>query len=130
MVEDRLRCSRNVIDQKGNMGESRGIRLEVRVLRHGSILKDLQGRSAVAVAWQPEVHSEDVCTADPGCLVGPISGQIPLGRNRHASEHLLVEGCQPPPVFRDQVSMRVFSWHLDVPYELALEIDFEDTSNN
>ncbi len=108
MVKDYLGCRRNVVDCKGNVRESRSVRMDWRVLRHGIILKDLEDRSIVAVARKAEVHPEDMCTAEPGSLVDPFTRQIPLRRDGHASEYFPVESREPLPVFRDQIRMGVF----------------------
>jgi len=60
MVKDCPRCSRNIIDCKGNMRESWCIRIDGWVLRHGVILKEFEGWSIISVARKAEMDPADV----------------------------------------------------------------------
>jgi hypothetical protein len=60
IVKDRLHCGGDIIDCKGNMRESRCIRMDGRVLWHGAILKEFEGWSIVSVARKAKVCPGDV----------------------------------------------------------------------
>ena len=114
MVEDYLSRTWNIIHCKGNMRESRRIRFNRRVLRHGSILKKFEGWPVISVSRKKEVYPKDVRVAEPCSFVEPLTGQITLRRNGQAAEHFLIETRQPLPVFCDQVRMRIFRCHPDI----------------
>lgn len=79
------------------------------------ITEDLEGRSALAMAREPEVNAFEVRVLQPGSRVEPSARQVSWRGGRRAAEDVDVERGQALVVLRHQVGMGVASVHGHAP---------------